>query len=77
MIDEPIPYQPTDKVRLLGAQHRIEELEAMMRHFDRSSMHLHHYVKAIDGLPNAEEWQIIREQVWDMVNPYGDRSPSR
>jgi hypothetical protein len=26
-------------------------------------------------MPNPVEWELIREQIWDMVNPYGDRNP--
>jgi hypothetical protein len=77
MSEDRVPYVPTDKALLLALQHRIEEVEYILRHFDRSSMHLYHYVKAIDGLPTPDEWQIIREQAWDMVDPYGPRNPNR
>lgn len=76
-MNDPIPYTPTDKATLIAKQLRIDELEHILRHFDRSSLHLHHYVRAIDGLPNPDEWQLIREQIADMVDPYGPRNPHR
>ncbi len=56
---------------------RVTQLEHILRHFDRASMDLHHYVRAVDGLPTVGEWQLIREQIAEMVDPYGPRNPNR
>lgn len=77
MSDDPVPYQPTEKAQLLSARARIAELEHILRHFDRASMDLHHYVRHVDGIPTADEWQLIREQIAEMVDPYGPRNPNR
>jgi hypothetical protein len=36
MNDQPVPYMPTDKATILSLQARVDELEHMLRHFDRS-----------------------------------------
>ncbi|HEY7822820.1 MAG TPA: hypothetical protein VIG24_08310 [Acidimicrobiia bacterium] len=77
MIDEPIPFTITERGELLAKRLRIEELEHILRHFDRTSMTLFHYIRSIDGLPTADEWQVIREQIDEMVDPYGPRNPHR
>ena len=77
MSDDPIPYQPTDRAALLTKQLRIDELEHVLRHFDRTTMDLHLYVRSIDGMPNAAEWELVRQQIADMVDPYGPRNPHR
>jgi hypothetical protein len=77
MNDQPVPYMPTDKATILSLQARVDELEHMLRHFDRSSMHLLHYVRGITGGPDMSEWQLVVEQVQDMVDPYGPRNPNR
>jgi hypothetical protein len=74
---DPVPYQPTDKAVILSLEVRVKELEHMLRHFDRTSMDLHHYVRAVDTLPDAGQWQLIREQISEMVDPYGPRNPHR
>ena len=56
---------------------RVTQLEEILRHFDRTSMDLHHYVRAVDGMPTPDEWQLIREQIKEMVDPYGPRNPNR
>lgn len=56
---------------------RVTELEHILRHFDRSTMHLHAYVHSIEGGPNRDEWQLIIDQIDDMVDPYGPRNPHR
>lgn len=76
-MDEPVPYALTDKANVLAAYVRIDELEHMLRHFDRASMHLLHYVRSIDGVPDREQWQLVIEQVKDMVDPYGPRNAYR
>ena len=74
MTDQPIPYAMTEAGTLAL---RIEQVEYILRHFDRASMDLHHYVRAVDGLPTVGEWQLIREQIAEMVDPYGPRNPNR
>ncbi len=76
-MDEPVPYTYTDKALLLAARHRIEELEYILRHFDRTSMDLHLYVRAVEGMPTPEQWELIRAQIWEMVDAYGPRNPNR
>ena len=76
-MDEPVPYTVTERGELLAKRLRIAELEHILRHFDRTSMDLHHYVRAVDGQPTAEQWQIIREQIAEMVDAYGPRNPYR
>ena len=56
---------------------RIAQLEKMLRHFDRASMDLHLYVRGVVGMPTRVEWQLIREQIEEMVDPYGPRNPNR
>ena len=74
MSDEPVPYTITDAGALAL---RVTELEHILRHFDRASMDLHHYVRAVEGMPTPEEWQLIRAQVKEIVDPYGPRNPHR
>ena len=75
--DDPVPFTLTERGELLAKRLRIEELEHILRHFDRASMHLLHYVSGIDGMPTADEWQLIKEEIDDMVDPYGPRHPNR
>jgi hypothetical protein len=56
---------------------RVVELERLLRHFDGTSMDLHLYVRAIDGLPTEPEWTLIREQIAEMVDAYGPRNADR
>ena len=77
-MDDPVGFSLTEPaVGLIAAKIQISELEHMLRHFDRTSMDLHHYVRAVDGLPTAEQWQLIREQIAEMVDAYGPRNPHR
>jgi len=76
-MDEPIPYVTTLSGELHAKRLRIAELEHILRHFDRASMDLHHYVRAVEGQPTPEQWQIIREQIAEMVDAYGPRNPNR
>ena len=77
-MDDPVGFALTEPaVGLIAAKIQISELEHMLRHFDRTSMDLHHYVRAVDGLPTAEQWQLIREQIAEMVDAYGPRNPHR
>ena len=71
---ESVPYSLTEAGAVAL---RVTQLEHILRHFDRASMDLHHYVRAVDGLPTADEWQLIREQIKEMVDPYGPRNPNR
>lgn len=74
MNDEPIPYVPVDTPEVRAKRLRIEELEHILRHFDGTSMHLLHYVRAIDGMPTEAEWTLVKEQIEEMVDPYGPRN---
>ena len=77
MSEEPVPYYPTDKAELLAKRLRIDELEHVLRHFDRTSLDLHLYVKEIDRLPTEGEWETVREKIEEMTDPYGPRHPYR
>lgn len=70
-------YEPPAEVALIGARFRIEELERILRHFDRASLHLLHYVRAVDGLPDADTWRMVVEQIEEMTDPDGPRNPYR
>ena len=74
MRDEPIPYTMTEAGSLAL---RITELERILRHFDRASMDLYLYVRGVLGMPTPDEWQLIREQITEMVDAYGPRNPNR
>jgi hypothetical protein len=78
MTDDPVEFRMTQCAgALLAAEIRISELEHTLRHFDRTSMDLHHYVRAVQGTPDVDEWQVIREQIEEMVDAYGPRNPYR
>jgi hypothetical protein len=74
MSDEPVPYTMTEAGALAL---RVAELEHILRHFDRATMDLHHYVRHIERRPSDVEWMIIRDQIAEMVDPYGPRNPHR
>lgn len=76
--DDPIDLRITQVAgALLAAEIRISELEHMVRHFDSASMTLLHYVRAVVGTPDQDEWLAVREMVEEMVDPYGPRNPYR
>lgn len=77
MSDDPVPFTLSERGELVAKRLRIEELEHILRHFDRTSLDLSLYVKSIDGMPNAAEWELVRQQIADMVDPYGPRNPHR
>ncbi|HEY7823963.1 MAG TPA: hypothetical protein VIG24_14060 [Acidimicrobiia bacterium] len=77
MNDEPVPFTPTERAHLLAKQLRIEELEHILRHFDRTSMDLYHYARAVEGVPSREQWDLVKAQIDEMVDPYGPRNPHR
>lgn len=77
MSDEPVDYVLTLQGRSLSLELRIAELEHILRHFDRASMHLHHYVQSVQGAPTPDQWQLVCEQIAEMVDPYGPRNPHR
>jgi hypothetical protein len=76
-MDEPVPYVPTDKAMLLSLTFRVEELEKVLRHFDRATMDLHLYAKTVEGHPTQDQWLLIRDQIAEMVDAYGPRHPYR
>ena len=67
----------TDKALALSLQARVDELEHILRGFDRCSRHLWHYVDAVEKMPNEYEWQNVRDMAWEMVDPDGPRNPNR
>jgi hypothetical protein len=73
-MSDSVPYSLTEAGAVAL---RVTQLEYILRHFDRASMDLHHYVRGVDGLPTPDEWQLIREQIKEMVDPYGPRNPNR
>lgn len=77
MSDDPVPFTLSERGELVAKRLRIEELEHILRHFDRTSLDLSLYVKSIDGMPNAAQWELVRQQIADMVDPYGPRNPHR
>jgi len=74
MGEEPVLYSLTEAGALAL---RITELEHILRYLDRASMDLHLYVRAVEGAPTPEQWQLIREQIAEMVDAYGPRNPHR
>jgi hypothetical protein len=74
MGEEPVVYSLTEAGALAL---RITELEHILRHFDRASMDLHLYVRAVDGMPTVTQWEMVRGQVEEMVDAYGPRNPHR
>jgi hypothetical protein len=73
-MDDKIPFSLTEAGTLAL---KITELEHILRHFDRATMDLHLYVRGIDGMPNAAEWELVRAQIEEMVDAYGPRNPYR
>jgi hypothetical protein len=73
-MSEGVPFSITEAGALAM---RVVELERILRHFDRASMDLHLYVRAIQGRPSDAEWTLIREQIEEMVDAYGPRNPNR
>ena len=74
MSEERVPYVVTEAGALAL---RIAELEKILRHFDRTSMDLHHYVRGIEQRPSEAEWMLVRDQIAEMVDAYGPRNPNR
>jgi len=70
-MDEPIPYQPTDKAMLVGLRARVDELESLLRRFDRTTLNLAVYSSSIDGLPDDYEWRTVLELVEEVRGVYG------
>jgi hypothetical protein len=73
-MSDPVPFSITEAGALAM---KIADLEHILRHFDKTSMDLHLYVRAIDGMPDAAEWELVRDQIKDMVDAYGPRNPYR
>ena len=77
-MDDPTELRITQLAgALLASELRIAELERILRHFDASSMDLHRYVQSVDGLPDAATWQLVIDQIAEMVNADGPRNPNR
>lgn len=76
MNDEPIDFTPTMKAELLAKRLRIEDLEHILRAYNRMTMDLYHYARAIDGMPTREQWDLVKAQIDEMVDPYGPKNPN-
>jgi hypothetical protein len=66
MSEQPIPYTLTEKA-WLGLRMRVLELERTSAALRRASLNLHLYAKTVDGLPDRDEWDLILEQIVDLV----------
>jgi len=73
--DGPVQFTPTEKARMLGAEIRVAALERRLGDLDRASTHLSHYVRGVHWPPSWDEWQLICDQVFDLVGPNGPRDP--
>jgi hypothetical protein len=76
-MDEPVPYQPTDKAMVLTLKGRVEELEELLRHVDRHSLDLWLYVQSLSGQPDRYEWSVIVDLIREVRDAYGLRTPDR
>ena len=77
MIDEPVPYQPTDKATVLGLTARVGELEAILRHLDRHSLDLWLYAQSLPAQPDRYEWSVVMDLIREVRDAYGLRTPDR
>jgi dGTP triphosphohydrolase len=78
MTDDPVEFRMSQCAgALLAAEIRINELEHILRHFDRTSMDLHHYARGIESRPSQVEWLLVKDQIAEMVDAYGPRNPDR
>ena len=73
MSDDPVPFTPTDKARLVTAELTVAVLERRLSELEPAATHLSHYVRSVPYPPSWEEWQLICDQISDMVNPHGFR----
>ena len=73
-MSDPVPFSITEAGALAM---KIADLEHILRHFDKTSMDLHLYVRAIDGMPDAAEWELMQDQIKNIVDAYGPRNPYR
>lgn len=76
MSDEPIGFTLTDKAELLAKRLRIEELEHTLRYYNMMTMDLYHYTRAVEGMPTAEQWDLVKAQIDEMCDPYGPKNPN-
>ena len=76
-MDEPIPYQPTDKAAVLSLSARIEELEAILRHLDRHTLDLWLYATSLPAQPDRYEWSVVIDLIREVRDGYGLRTPDR
>jgi hypothetical protein len=67
MTDEWIPYVPTEKAQLLSLRMRVEYLETLLREMNGLAMDLHLYVRAVEGMPTAVQWEMVRVQARELV----------
>ena len=76
-MDEPIPYQPTDKAQVLSFSARVEELERILRHLDRHSLDLWLYATSLPVQPDRYEWSVVLDLIREVRDAYGLRTPDR
>ena len=76
-MDEPIPYQPTDKAQVLSLSARVEELERILRHLDQHTLDLFLYVESLPVQPDRYEWSVVRDLIREVRDAYGLRTPDR
>ena len=76
-MDEPVPYQPTDKALVLSLSARVEELERILRHLDRHSLDLFLYAQSLSGAPDRYEWTVVKDLIREVRDAYGLRTPNR
>ena len=76
-MDEPVPYQPTDKALVLSLSARVEELERILRHLDRHSLDLFLYADSLPAVPDRYEWMVVKDLVREVRDAYGLRTPDR
>jgi len=76
-MDEPVPFQPTEKAMVLTLKGRVEELEEILRHLDRTTLDLFLYAQSLDGQPDRYEWSVIVDLIREVRDAYGLRTPDR
>lgn len=75
LMDEPVPYRPTPQAELLGLRVRVDDLNEILRHLDRATMHLQAYCRSIDGTPDYYEWGMVLEMLEEVRDAYRLRKP--
>jgi hypothetical protein len=71
MIDDPIDYVLTLRGQALTLELRVKQLERELARLNGAAEHLHHYARSVDKAPNVEQWQLVCEQIAEMVSQHG------